>query len=317
MGPGANVNTAPPAVLNGRLGAWLRLGRVSNLPTVWTNSLAAVALSGETAAPVGTVACMALMSVSYVAGMVLNDAFDAGYDAIHRPSRPIPSGMVSKGAAFTVGFGGLGAAIVGVGVVAQQLGHSSLGALCLGAALGALIVAYDAYHKTNPLSPVVMGACRALVYLTTAYAVSGRISNEVLAAGALQWSYIIGLTYAAKQEDLARPGAFWPCLFVLAAPVAVSVTATGWWGSMPFVHERSITVLTLAAVAAMLLSIGSGLSPLLRQPRQIGLAVGRLIAGVAVLDAMLIATTGWFWGTLLAVMGAALTRLGQRFVPGT
>jgi hypothetical protein len=40
-----------------------------------------------------------LLSVSliYVAGMYLNDAFDRDYDAAERPTRPIPSGEVSAG----------------------------------------------------------------------------------------------------------------------------------------------------------------------------------------------------------------------------
>jgi hypothetical protein len=67
----------------------------------------------------------------------------------------------------------------------------------------------------------------------------------------------------------------------------------------------------------MLVSIGYGLAPLLKGKREIGVAVGRLIAGVAVLDAMLIATTNWVSGVLLALLAAVLTRVAQRFIPGT
>lgn len=289
----------------GRLGAWLRLGRVSNLPTVWTNALAATTLSGETLSLVAVATSMFLMSAFYVAGMILNDAFDAGYDAVHRPTRPIPSGVISKQLAFGAGVGAMVVATIGTGALAHHLGNGVVGAIGLAMALGGVILAYDAYHKTNPLSPVVMGACRALVYLTTAWAVSGRLSVAVVSASFLQWSYVVGLTYAAKQEDLARPGSLWPVGFVLIPPLWILAEA----------NSRNTTV--GVAVAAMLCSIGYGLTPLFSESRRIGVAIARLIAGIAVLDAMLIATTGWIWGVAMALLGAVLTRLGQRFVPGT
>lgn len=313
MGARAAVKTAPW----GRLGAWLRLGRVSNLPTVWTNTLAAVALSGETIAPSALVACMSAMSTFYVAGMILNDAFDADYDSIHRPARPIPSGVVSKRSAFGVGLVGLLLACAGVGMLASRSDVPVGVATALAAALGALIIAYDAYHKNNPLSPVWMGACRALVYLTAAYSVSGRLAEAVLAASALQWSYVIGLTYAAKQEDLAQPRSFWPVFLVLSGPLVVAATGTGWGLTTALPHARSSDWLTVGAVVTMLASIAFGLGPLFQRPRRVGVAVGRLIAGIAVLDALLIATCGWVGGALLALVGAGLTHLAQRVIQGT
>ena len=83
----------------------LRLGRVSNLPTVWTNTLAALLLAGGTVADGRTVPLLLAMSLAYVGGMYLNDAFDARIDAIERPERPIPSGAISAHAVFAAGFG--------------------------------------------------------------------------------------------------------------------------------------------------------------------------------------------------------------------
>jgi 4-hydroxybenzoate polyprenyltransferase len=37
---------------------------------------------------------------------------------------------------------------------------------------GGAIVLYDSHHKNNPLSPVLMGMCRMLVYITSALAIS-------------------------------------------------------------------------------------------------------------------------------------------------
>ena len=52
----------------------LRLGRVSNQPTVWTNVLAGIVLAGG-GRPVTIVGLIPGIAVMYTAGMFLNDAF--------------------------------------------------------------------------------------------------------------------------------------------------------------------------------------------------------------------------------------------------
>jgi len=81
---------------------FLRLGRVSNLPTVWTNVMAAAVLARVPVASMGVVAVALACSLFYVGGMFLNDAFDHEFDARVRPERPIPSGLVSAGVVFAV-----------------------------------------------------------------------------------------------------------------------------------------------------------------------------------------------------------------------
>ena len=65
----------------------LALGRVSNLPTVWTNALAGVVLAGGAAGDARLPWIVLAVSLCYVAGMYLNDAFDRDFDARHRPER--------------------------------------------------------------------------------------------------------------------------------------------------------------------------------------------------------------------------------------
>jgi hypothetical protein len=201
--------------------SWLKLGRVSNLPTVWSNTLAAIALSGGEWTMGLAAASAVSMSLFYVAGMILNDVFDAEYDGIHRPTRPIPSGQVGRAVAAATGFSGLGLATMVVVALAFSRGVHASGALTWTLLLAATIVGYDVYHKTNPLSPVVMGGCRALVLLCVSWTAVGTIAAPVLIAAGLQWAYVVGLTYAAKQEDLARPGSFWPVFLVFLAPIVV------------------------------------------------------------------------------------------------
>src|SRR5688500_14958634 len=63
----------------------LRLGRVSNLPTVWTNVLAATVLAGGAPQSTRTAVVLIAMSLFYVGGMYLNDYFDREIDARERP----------------------------------------------------------------------------------------------------------------------------------------------------------------------------------------------------------------------------------------
>ena len=82
--------------------AWLQLFRVPNLLTVPGDPLAGFLLAsggrldGRVVAPL--IACLCL----YAAGLVLNDLADHKEDARERPNRPLPSGVVSRGAAVLV-----------------------------------------------------------------------------------------------------------------------------------------------------------------------------------------------------------------------
>src|SRR6202012_4891476 len=81
----------------------LVLGRVSNLPTVWSNCLAGWWLAGGENFKklpwllLGT-------SFLYIGGMFLNDAFDVGFDRQRRAERPIPSGQISLATVWKFGF---------------------------------------------------------------------------------------------------------------------------------------------------------------------------------------------------------------------
>ena len=84
--------------------AALKLGRISNLPTVWTNALAGVVLAGGATGDARVPWVLLALSLCYVAGMFLNDAFDREFDSRHRPERPIPAGEVTAATVFGAGF---------------------------------------------------------------------------------------------------------------------------------------------------------------------------------------------------------------------
>ena len=118
-------------------------------------------------------------SLLYTGGMYLNDAFDRESDARERPERPIPSGRIGAGQVFAIGFGLLAAGVLPWRVAAAGPGGGGRAAVWSAVLLAAVITLYDAWHKANPLSPVVMGLCRVLVYVTAALAAAGRIGVPV------------------------------------------------------------------------------------------------------------------------------------------
>jgi 4-hydroxybenzoate polyprenyltransferase len=282
----------------------LRLGRVSNLPTVWTNVVAALALSSSLG---GWPALWLALSMSlyYLGGMYLNDAFDRHIDAVERPQRPIPSGQVSAGLVFFLGFGWLLLGFVALlGEAERQSTPLSFAALS-GVALLACIVGYDLYHKQNPLSPLLMGLCRVLVYVSAALAMQPQLSRGLLLGAGALLCHLIGLSYAAKQEAYNRLTRVWPLGF-LAAPALYGASLAL---AQPLVWPF---------LAAFVLWVLAALRFLRPGPRRsVPQAIVRLIAAIALLDAVFIAATGaWTWA--LAAAGLApLTRLFQRYIPGT
>ncbi len=284
----------------------LRLGRISNLPTVWTNVLVGAVLAGGSLADARLPVLMLALSLFYVGGMFLNDAFDREFDAKHRPERPIPSGRVSARQVFVVGFGLL--ALGMAGVVGASVGPDGLPAwraLAAGAALAAAIVVYNAHHKGNPLSPLVMGLCRVFVVVTAAFSLAVALPTAVVLAALALLCHLIGLTYIAKQEHLDRIGALWPLGF-LAVPVvyglALALSASVVW--MP--------LLLYAAVLAFALHLLRR-----RAPGDVPRAVVTLIAGMSVLDGVVLAGGGQNVPAVLAIVAFGLTLALQRWVPGT
>lgn len=284
----------------------LTLGRVSNLPTIWTNTLAGVVLAGGTLHDSRVWPLLAAFSLCYVAGMFLNDAFDREFDARYRPERPIPAGRTTAAAVFRAGFGMLAAGVAllaWVGFGAE--GGTRWPPVIAGGTLAATIVFYDLYHKQNPLSPLVMGLCRMLVYVTAGYAIVASPPRELVFASLLLLSYLVGLTYIAKQEHLGRVANLWPLVF-LALPVI--------WGARASVENGWVMVPWLVFVGWMLYAL-SFLKR--RRPGDVPRAVGSLLAGICLWDAVVIAAAGQSAIALLALAFFLLTLALQRFIAPT
>ncbi|MDO9074381.1 MAG: UbiA family prenyltransferase [Rubrivivax sp.] len=284
----------------------LRLGRISNLPTVWSNVLVGALLAGGSLADPSLPLLMVTLSLFYVGGMFLNDAFDREFDARHRPERPIPSGQVSARQVFLIGFGLLAIGIAGVaGASRGPDGTPAWRALASGAALVGAIVFYNAHHKGNPLSPLVMGLCRVLVVLTASFSLAVTLPAAVVLASIALLCHLIGLTYIAKEEHLDRIGNLWPLGF-LALPVLYGLVLAV---STPLVWVPLVLYAGVLAFALRLLR---------RRARgDVPRAVVTLIAGMSVLDGVVLAAGGHILPAALAVVAFVLTLALQRWVPGT
>lgn len=185
------------------LRAWLDLARAGNLPSVWSNVLAALVLSAPAVAtgpasqmwpsPSLWLAATLVGSLAYAGGATLNDVFDAAFDRRHRSDRAIPSGAVSRAAAGWGGGAMLAVSVVSFGAV---LGASWLWAVAMAAA----IVSYDWLHKRWTGSVLLMAACRACLALTVATVPGQAFTAALLAWVAALSIYIVGLSLIARAE---------------------------------------------------------------------------------------------------------------------
>lgn len=172
--------------------SYLLLSRISNLPTVWSNVIAGASLAGARLAPDAIVRIAAAVSLLYTAGMFLNDACDEAFDRRHRADRPLPAGDVTSREVFITAF-----ALLASGELA--VAWLSTAAVPSAVALGAAIVYYSYRHKGNAFGPIVMGACRGLVYAVAAVAAARTVTVSVLAGALLLMVYVAGLTQVAKR----------------------------------------------------------------------------------------------------------------------
>jgi 4-hydroxybenzoate polyprenyltransferase len=200
--------------MNPKFRTLLVLGRVSNLPTVWSNCLAGWWLGGGGIywnLPYLLLGVTAL----YTGGMFLNDAFDADSDRLRRPERPIPSGKISADLVWRHGFSLLGCGIL----LLMFCGKVAAVAAVL---LALTILLYNFTHKFFMASPWLMGACRFWVYIIAGAAGADGLNGFVIFCGTALAFYMAGVGYVARRENVRRKIPQAPLLLTLA-PVAMAM----------------------------------------------------------------------------------------------
>lgn len=292
--------------------ALLVLGRVSNLPTVWSNCLAGWALAGSMPLtgdfhqmieqPVRFLVLCAAASLLYVGGMYLNDAFDVEFDRQHRRERPVPSGAIDVRVVWVLGVVWMVAGLACTVWLAKTNHTTAVLALLLSGA----IILYDAVHKAFTLSPLLMGACRMLVVLMAASAARLGITGLTIWSAIVLALYVIGLSYIARHESLPGPIRYWPCIFLASPIVLALIVNRGDWKAQGRTLSLMLIVWSLQALRFTYWS----------HEKNLGRTVTGLLAGIVLVDLL---NVGAATPQVAVLFGAlfALTVLAQRFVPAT
>ena len=241
-------------------------------------------------------------SLIYVGGMWLNDACDIEFDRVYRPERPIAAGAVGLG---TVWAGGFGMLIVGW-VCLARLGAVGVGA---GLALLVAVVVYDVVHKVVSFAPVLMAACRGLLFVVAGSAGDEGLTGEAVWSAVVLALYVVGVSYVARRESVGGVLAYGP-LVLMAAPLLLAgfVNPPNYWG----------TASVLMPVLLFGIWTFRCLTPLWRRDLAQGarVAVPGLLAGIVWVDVVAVMPPAWPFGVaFLALFGSAL--LLQRVVPAT
>lgn len=207
-----------------RVKEYLQLIRLPNVFTTPSNILAGyfAAVTTTAAAEADGVHLIAIMVSSgllYIAGIVLNDYFDIEIDKKERPSRPLPSGKISKGYALTIAI----VALLIANIIALVVGPISL---AISLALTLLIIAYDYQLKYTVLGPFAMGGTRSLNVIFGASPVLLYTDNHsvaiVAAAAASLFFYVSSITILSKKEvGKERPNSTLVILIVFGVILAI------------------------------------------------------------------------------------------------
>ena len=174
----------------------IRLMRLANVVTAIADVLAGIAISGyfsgsESYIPV-LLLCISTVGL-YSGGIIFNDVFDAGLDAIERPERPIPSGMVSLTDATifgTIFF------VIGVGAAALFQTESMIIAILIVLAC----LSYNRWAKHYTVwGPINMGLCRGLNLMLGMSILTPEIENWWF-LGLIPLIYIASITIISRGE---------------------------------------------------------------------------------------------------------------------
>lgn len=275
----------------------LALARISNTPTVISNVLAGVVLAHPLGLDWLTVGICVAIVFFYTAGMYLNDVLDLEIDRTQRPDRPIPSDAVPLKLAW-----GITIALFVIGLL--LLIPAGTTALIAGVALIACIAVYDFWHKGNPIGPLFMGGTRVSVYVTAFLAFSRSWTWEATLWCAIMLLYVAGLTSISKTEHGPSATRYWP-LASLFLPVILAVSRS----------QEPIVLILIVAFVLWVVYCCSFVYVASR--RSIGGAIARLIAGISLVDALLLATHEAWWGVATALAAFVSTVVLQRWIRGT
>ena len=281
-----------------RLTDALELVRAPNILTAPADVGMGLAVSGA-AFDGSAVMLLGASALAYAGGMALNDAVDAPLDAVERPERVIPSGRISRGAAFGLGGGLLAAAVL-------MAGFAGLGPVLVAVALVAAIVFYDVRGKGTALGPPSMATCRGLnagMGIALGAATWGAIGAAIVLA-----AYVLVVTVVSSFEVAEAPrrvvqGAGLALGALVAA--ALVLIAVAWDERLAGIGVLALLVLWLAAPYLRALAQPA--------PKRIIGLIGAAVLGIVLLDAAFAVAAAGLAGLAVAALFAPAYLLKRRF----
>ncbi len=309
-----------------KFSAILATGRISNLPTVWCNVLVAFLLvqlapamfgdfpSSIFSVPLLLVTCIAA-SCLYVGGCFLGDAVDVEFDKTHKPTRPIPMGVLDRNKIY-----GYAAFLLSTGIVLPfayikfSTGSFAPSVLVTALLLAGAIIIYSLWHKRSPwIGLPFIGACRFFLVVFGAF-VALATRNEWVGYNLIIYAFLVGLyticfASVARSESSPKPVTWRKSLMV----IMLLLPLIGLSFNFDLISNGACSPSTLAALLLYWLWMISAFRKINSNKGQF---VSMSLAGFCLLDATFAAQFGWPWLLVgLALFG--LSNLLQKWAPAT
>ncbi len=342
------------ANMSPKIKALLATGRISNLPTVWCNCLVAflilkhlqpkvmylfqVSNNSTINLTILSVLLVVASSLIYVGGCFLGDAADADFDRQHKPTRPIPTGILSKKSIYISAWamliiGAISPYFIGNRLSPEGISFSFMaepGTTITDLFIPTLlllfaVITYSFFHKKSLLLGLpLIGLCRfsLIVFASgvsawTAMSLSANAGltsfvpfteNPILIYALAVSLYTICFASVARTESSDSPITWRNSLRItmLALPLLVLINKSRLYGA-----DLQVASITALAIYALWLSYAfSFLS------KNKGNYVSKCLAGFCLLDACFVAHFGWIWVVIcLALFLLALAL--QKIAPAT
>jgi 4-hydroxybenzoate polyprenyltransferase len=274
--------------------SFLRLTRPANIVTAISDILAGIAIA-VALVPFGllyeNVGLLILATAGlYGGGVVLNDVFDARLDAVERPERPIPSGLISVNEAAWFGV------ILLVIGVASAVAASVYPAGVIALTIAVAATVYDKWSKHHGvIGPLNMGLCRGL-NLLLGMSIAGPVIFEYSYIGIVPVMYIAAITMISRGEvhggkSITMTGALVLYVLVMSGILYAAYT------------QHTVLFTTVFILAFGLMTIPPLLKAM-REPvgRNIGRAVRAGVIGLILMNASWAAALGSIYSALIILL---------------
>lgn len=242
---------------------------------------------------------MASSAALYSSGMVLNDWFDYDVDLQQRPSRPLPSGKITRNHAL------LFASILMLAGIALAALVSQL-SFILATGIAVLVLLYDGLLKRTAAASISMAGCRYLNWI---------LGFSLWPVGSIPWLipvpvllYIMGLTLLSAEEETAtNRNAMLPTIAAILL-AGVSIFAIARYLEIESGWKIIAVAFATVFIAYRLWQVYTSFTP-----ASIQATMQLLILAIIPLDALLVLVFGPAWWALavlaLLLPGKLLARL--------